>query len=451
MKFQPHDYQRAALRFALNHPACGLFLPMGLGKTVVTLTAIYLLMFEYLVVHKVLIIAPKRVAESTWQDEVSKWDGLSALKVSTVLGTARQREAALSRPADIYVTNRENVAWLVEYYRYRLPFDMLVIDESTSFKNPQAKRFKALKKVRSGFSRVILLTGTPSPNSLMDLWAQMYLIDGGRRLGRTITAYRARYFTPDRMNGHIVYSYKLLPHAADEIYDAISDVCLSLKGTVHIPSIVNPIRIPLTEREMKLYRYFAREQVLAVGPEAITAANAAALTNKLLQLASGQIYDDGGGVVVVHDAKIQRLAEIVEENAGLPILVFYNYLHERDRILSSFKGARTLDSVDDIRAWNAGRIPMLLAHPASAGYGLNLQQGGHIIIWYSLTWSLEQYQQANARLCRQGQTDTVIIHQLIAKGTLDEAVAAALANKATGQDALLRALRRECVSLEVSI
>lgn len=442
MWFTPHDYQQTAIDKTLETPRCGLFLPMGLGKTAVTLSVIAELLYDRLELGKVLIIAPKKVAESTWQDEMAKWDNFRELTVSTVLGSERQRRDALAADADIYITNRENTVWLMEQYHYQPPFDMLVLDESSSFKNPQAKRFKALRKCRSCFSRMILLTGTPSPNNLMDLWAQLYLLDGGERLGRTLTEYRHNYFKPDKTNGPIVYSYKILgPNAEKEIYRRIGDICLSMKGTVHVPKIINPIPIKLSDKEMALYRKFAKEQVLKIGGEEITASNAAALSNKLLQLSGGAIYDEDGRAIIIHDAKLQRLKEIVEDNAGHPILVFYQYKHELERLLSTFKSARELKTADDLRAWNRGTVPMLLAHPASAGYGLNLQQGGHIIVWYSLTWSLEQYLQANARLCRQGQTETVVIHQLIAKGTVDEAVAQALKRKEAGQQAMLDAIR----------
>ena len=442
MRFKPHAYQRKAIETALATPRCGLFLPMGLGKTAVTLSVICNLIYDRLEVSKVLIIAPKKVAESTWQDEIEKWDDFKSLTYSTVLGSKTQRVKALLRNVDIYITNRENTVWLMEFFNYRPPFDLLVIDESSSFKNSQAKRFRALRKCRSCFDRMILLTGTPSPNNLMDLWAQLYLLDGGERLGRTLTAYRHNYFRPDKTNGLIVYSYKILgPNAEQEIYRRISDICMSLKGSVNVPKIINPIRIPLSPAEMALYKKFSKEQVLKMGDEEITAPNAAALSNKLLQLSGGAIYDDDGNTIVIHDAKIQRLLEIIEDNAGHPVLVFYQYKHELARLKKAIKGARELKTSDDLRAWNRGEIPVLLVHPASAGYGLNLQQGGHIIVWYSLTWSLEQYLQANARLCRQGQTETVVIHQLIAKGTVDEAVAQALKRKEAGQQAMLDAIR----------
>ena len=443
MRFRPHAYQRAAIETALETPRCGLFLPMGLGKTAVTLSVISDLLYDRLEISKVLIIAPKKVSESTWQDEIEKWDDFKGIRVSTVLGSQKKRLEALETEADVYITNRENTVWLMEEYNYQPPFDMLVLDESSSFKNPQAKRFRALRKCRTCFSRMILLTGTPSPNNLMDLWAQLYLIDGGERLGRTLTAYRRNYFKPDKTNGHVVYSYKILgPNAEKEIYRRISDVCMSLKGTVDVPKIINPISIRLSAKEMARYKQFAKEQVLKLDGEEITAVNAAALSNKLMQLAGGAIYDEDGNTIVIHDAKIQRLREIVEDNVGHPVLVFYQYKHELERLKAAIPDARLLKTADDLRAWNRGDIPVLLAHPASAGYGLNLQQGGHIIVWYSLTWSLEQYLQANARLCRQGQKDTVVIHQLIAKGTVDEAVAAALTKKEAGQQAMLTAIRK---------
>lgn len=422
---------------------------LGLGKTVVTLTAIEYLVHVLFDVAKVLIIAPRTVAEGTWQAEARKWEHLRGLRFATVLGTEHKRLAALKEDADIYVINRENVVWLCEYYRYRLPFDMLVVDESSSFKSPTAKRFRALKKVLPCFSRRVILTGTPAPNTLMDLWAQIYLLDGGRALGKTITGYRQKYFTPDRMNGYIVYSYKLQEGAASAIYGAIAPEVMSLKASdyLELPErIDNVVRCDMGERARKLYRRMEKDMVLGLGGDEITAASAAVLSNKLLQMANGCVYTDDGGVLGIHDAKLCRLKEIIDVSDGKPVLVFYEYQHDLARLLSWFKDARVLgegDTGQTVYDWNAGRIPVLFAHPASCGYGLNLQAGGSIIVWFGLTWSLEQYQQANARLYRQGQAHAVVIHHLVTAGTMDERVMQALTKKEAGQDALLNAVKAE--------
>lgn len=399
-------------------------------------------MFE---VNKVLIVAPRTVAESTWQDEAAKWEHLN-LTFSTVLGTAKQREAALQKEADCYVINRENVVWLCQYYKFRLPFDMLVIDESSSFKNPQAKRFRALRKCRACFNRVVILTGTPAPNTLIDLWSQIYLLDGGAALGKTITGYRNTYFKPDRMNGYIVYSYKLrTPESEQAIYDAIEPLCMSLKAKDYLKlpkRLDNVIKIDLPEKAKKVYKQMAKELVLGIGSEdEITVANAAALSNKLLQMANGRVYTDEGKVLDIHEGKVEKLKEIQEANEGKPILVFYAYKHDLAKLQECFPEAKCLTGADELKAWNAGKIPMLLAHPASTAYGLNLQAGGNIIVWFGLTWSLEQYQQANARLYRQGQDKPVVIHHLVSAGTVDEQVMKALQTKAAGQDALLAAVK----------
>lgn len=399
-------------------------------------------MFE---VSRVLIIAPRTVAESTWQDEAGKWEHLS-LRFSTVLGSAKQRIDALQQKADCYVINRENVVWLCEYYHFQLPFDMVVIDESSSFKNPSAKRFRALRKSLPCFSRAVILTGTPAPNNLIDLWSQIYLLDRGQALGKSITAYRNQYFRPDKQNGYIVYSYRLRDAKAEqEIYDAIAPEVMSLKAADYLtlpPRIDNVIKIDLPDKAVKTYKKMAKDLVLGIGSEdEITAANAAALSNKLLQMANGCVYTDEGGLVNIHDAKINKLAEIVEQNEGKPILVFYAYKHDLAKLQQNFPDAKVLEGSAELRAWNAGKIPILLAHPASTAYGLNLQAGGNIIVWFGLTWSLEQYQQANARLYRQGQDKPVIINHLVSKGTVDEQVMRALQTKAAGQDALLAAVK----------
>lgn len=444
MQFFPHPYQREAIQRLIDNDHYGLLLDMGLGKTVSTLTAIEELLYDYADISKVLIIAPRKVAESTWQDEVSKWDHLKRLTFSTVLGSERERIAALHREADCYVINRENVVWLCDYYRGRLPFDTLIIDESSSFKNPQAKRFKALKRVRMQFKRIYLLTGTPAPNTLMDIWSQMYLLDAGEALGKTITSYRLKYFTPDKTNGNVVYSYKLRPGSADEIYKKVGTRCMSLKASdyLKLPArIDNTITVTMDPAAQALYKKLVKELCITVDESDITAATAGALANKLLQLANGAIYDDDKGVVLVHDAKLKALEELVENNEGKPILVFYSYKHDLARLQKAFPQAQTLANADVQRKWNAGEIPILLAHPGSAGYGLNLQAGGNIIVWFGLTWSLEQYQQANARLYRQGQNKPVIIHHIVTKGTRDEQVIAALARKDLGQAALLNAVK----------
>lgn len=446
MKYVPHKYQEAVIEHILKNQGTGVFLGMGLGKTSTTLSAIFQAMFDEMSINKVLIVAPKKVAEATWQDEASKWDCFKSLTFSAILGTRAQRIQALARKADVYIINRENVVWLLEHAKYKPDFDMLVIDESTSFKDASTKRWKALRKVRTCFKKIVLLTGTPRPNGLMDLWAQLYLLDGGKRLGRTLTEYRNNYFVPDKQNGPVVYSYRIRSSEAEkEIYDKISDICISLKAEDYrlMPDKFPPVTVPivLEAKAQKAYRELEREYVTELKGEKITALSAAAVSNKLLQLANGAVYDEDKKAIPVHSAKLNALKEIVEANEGNPILVFYNFKHDKSRILEIFKNAKELKSADDVRAWNAGKTEMLIAHPASAGYGLNLQAGGHIIVWYGLTWSLEQYQQANARLDRQGQKEPVIIHHLIAKGTIDELVMSALKRKENGQEAMMSAIK----------
>lgn len=384
------------------------------------------------------------MAESTWQDEAEKWDHIG-LRFSTVLGSAKKRIEALERPADCYVINRENVVWLCEYYKYRLPFDMLVVDESSSFKNPAAKRFKALRKCLPCFERVVILTGTPAPNTLMDLWSQMYLLDRGEALGRTLTAYRSTYFVPDKTNGPVVYSYRLRDKKCEkDIYDRISGKVMSLKAADYLKlpkRIDNVVKVQLPEKVKKIYGKMEKELVLGMADKEVTATSAAALSNKLLQIANGSVYTDAGAVVHVHDAKLDALAEIIEANEGKNILVFYSFRFDLEALQKRFPDAAVLHGAGEMRKWNCGQLPMLLAHPASSAYGLNLQAGGHIIVWFGLTWSLELYQQANARLYRQGQDKPVIVHHLAAAGTMDEAVMAAIARKAFGQDALLEAVK----------
>ena len=447
MKFVPHEYQQYAITHILEHEASGLFLDMGLGKTVTTLTAIDMLLFLG-DVKKVLVIAPLRVAEDTWTTEVEKWDHLSHLKISKVLGKPKDRIRAMNKPADIYVTNRESVEWLVKEYFDKWPFDMVVIDELSSFKSSKAIRFRSLKKVRPYFKRIVGLTGTPAPNSLIDLWPQMYLLDGGIRLGKTISSFKQQYFRPGRQNGYIVYNWILKDGAEDAIHQKIGDICISMmsKDYLNIPERVdNIINVNLPEKVKAEYKRLEKDLVIELEENDITAANAAVLTNKLLQMCNGAIYSEDKSVVEIHDEKLKILLDLIEAANGKPVLVFYSFRHDFDRIVRFLKAKKLkavgLKDSSDIKKWNNGKIPILLVHPASAGHGLNLQYGGNIIIWFGLTWSLELYQQANARLHRQGQTESVIVHHIIAKGTVDEDVMKALGNKEINQNALLDAVK----------
>lgn len=442
-----HGYQRAAVEHIITHPYSGLFLDMGLGKTVSTLTAVNRLMNEYLEVAKVLVIAPKRVAEDTWTTECAKWEHLRHLRVSKVLGTEKQRKAALREDADLYVINRENVVWLVAQYQGAWPYDMVIIDELSSFKSAKAARFKALRQVRPMTERVVGLTGTPAPNGLIDLWPQLYLLDMGERLEKTITAYRSKYFRPGRTNGQVVFDYKLNAGSDEMIYKKIADICISMKAKdyLSLPDLIEvPQDIHLPPAKKKQYDEFEKEQVLSLQDEGdISAVSAAALSNKLSQYANGAIYDEDKQVHELHEVKLDALEEIVEAANGQPVLVFYAFKHDAARILKRLKGygAKQIDGAEDIAAWNRGEIPVMLAHPASAGHGLNLQKGGHIMVWFSLPWSLELYMQANARLHRQGQSQPVRSYKLIAKGTIDEDIAAALDKKSDKQEALMAAIK----------
>ena len=443
MKYIPHDYQTRAKDFILEHPKAGMLLEMGLGKTVITLTAIDVLINELFEVDRVLVIAPKRVAEDTWTREHAKWDHLRHLRVSKVLGSPEQRRRALAVDADIYVIGRDNVVWLVEQCRQSWPFDMVVIDELSSFKNPQAKRFRALKKVIPKASRVVGLTGTPSANGLMDLWTEIYLLDRGERLGHTLGAFREKYFRPGARNGYVVFKWEPLRGSREKIEAAISDICISMSADDYLTlpkRIDNLIPVKLSPQEMKQYKTMEAEQLLHIDDEDVVALNAAAVMTKLLQIANGSVYSHEGNVVRLHDAKLEALLEIIDTTDS-PVLIFYSYKHDLAAIKAAIPGARTLDGPEDIAEWNAGRVQVLLAHPASVGYGLNLQEGGHVIVWYGLTWSLELYQQANARLYRQGQDKPVIIHHLIAEGTVDEQVMRALQEKDMSQAALMAALK----------
>ena len=444
MKFVPHEYQKRAIDKVVDQTHVGLFLDMGLGKTVITLTAINRLMYEEFEVSRVLVIAPKRVAEDTWTREHAKWDHLQHLKVSRILGTASQRMNALKADKDVYVIGRDNVVWLIEALAPNWPFDMVVIDELSSFKNPQAKRFRALRKVMPRVSRVVGLTGTPSPNGLMDLWAEIYLLDRGERLERTLGAYREKYFKPGARSGYVVFKWLPVNGAEKRIRDRISDICVSMSAADYLTlpeRIDNVIPVSLSKKELATYRKMEEEQLLELGDDdMIVALNAAAVMTKLLQIANGSVYTASGAVERIHDAKLEALEEIIDTTDS-PVLVFYSFRHDLGAILGAIEGARILSGPQDIADWNDGKIRVLLAHPASVGYGLNLQDGGHTIVWYGLTWSLELYQQANARLYRQGQQKPVIIHHLIAGGTVDEQVMRALQAKDTSQAALLAALK----------
>lgn len=432
-----HAYQEYAKDWILAHPYCGLLLDMGLGKTLTTLSAIDELKNIFGINYKILIIAPKKVAEETWSTEIEKWD--FDLTYSKVLGSTKQREQALAEEADIYLINRENIVWLVEYYKTKWPFGFVIVDELSSFKSSKAKRFRALRKVRPKIERVVGLTGTPAPNSLIDLWPQMYLLDRGERLETSQTRYKNKYFYPDKQNGHIVYSWGLRPGSEEAIYGQIEDICISMKAKDYLklpPRTDNVVPVQLSN--LATYKQMEQDLVLDFKGQEVTAANAAVLVNKLLQLANGAIYDDEKQAIHIHDDKLDALENIVEDSQGQPILVFYQYQHDLDRIKARFPQAEELEDLD---RWNQGEIPILLCHPQSAGHGLNLQKGGHIIVWFGLTWSLEYYQQANARLDRQGQTEPVIVHHLVAQNTVDEKVLQVLQGKEEKQEMLLAAVK----------
>lgn len=442
-----HDYQKAAVNHIITTPKSGLFLDMGLGKTVSTLTAINQLMFEELEITKTLIIAPKRVAESVWSAEIEKWPHLRHLTISKVIGTEKQRLAALRVKADIYTMGRDNVAWLCGQYGGNfLPFDFVVIDELSSFKNPKSIRFKSLKKAIAEVPRVTGLTGTPAPNGMIDLWSQIYLLDRGERLGATITAYRDKYFSAGDRNGAIIYNYDIREGAADSIHSQIQDICISMKKEDYLdmPERVNNyIELEMPPAVEAKYKEFEKELVLEmVGTDKeITAINAAALSIKLMQFANGAMYDEDREVHHLHDLKLDALEEIIEAANGHPVLVAWTFQHDRDRILKRFKNAVQLSTDQHIKDWNAKKIPILMMHPASGGHGLNLQAGGSRIAWFGSTWSLELYQQFNARLDRQGQPDPVVVNHIGVKGTIDAEVLASLKRKTKGQDGLMEAVK----------
>ncbi|MBM7707880.1 SNF2-related protein [Enterococcus lemanii] len=443
MKYKPHEYQSYATEFILSHPISAVFLEMGLGKSVITLSAIFDLCLDSFLVCKVLVIAPLRVARDTWPAEINKWDHLKGLSYSVAVGTEKERIDALKKQSTLYIINRENVDWLVHKSGIPFQFDMVVIDELSSFKSYGAKRFKSLLKVRPSVKRIVGLTGTPSSNGLMDLWAEFRILDLGQRLGRYISHYRNTYFKPDKRNAQIVFSYKPLPGAEEEIYKQISDITISMKSTDYLkmPEYVsNEVFVTLSEKEWKVYSDFKEDMVANLGDEEIDAVNAAVLSGKLLQMANGAVYDSENKAHVIHDKKLDALEDLIEGANGKPILVAYWYKHDLERIKERFP-VRQIQSSKDIEGWNDGKIPIAVIHPASAGHGLNLQSGGSTLIWFGLTWSLELYQQTNARLYRQGQKNTVIVHHIITKDTIDEDVLLALTKKEKTQDALIDAVK----------
>ena len=445
MEYKPFEYQRFTKQFIIDHPAAGIFLDMGMGKTSITLTAVQELLEDYFDVSKVLVIAPLKPAEDTWPVEIEKWDHLRGLRYSLVLGSQEARMEALRAEADIYIINRENVVWLVDLFRKKWPFDMVVIDELSSFKSSKAQRFRALKRVRPYIRRIVGLTGTPAPNGLLDLWPQVYLLDQGEALGRTLTGYRDAYFDPDKRNRQVVYSWKLKENAEAEIYRRLEGLCISLNSADYLDLPERRFirhEFALSPKARETYDKLERETLLPFADGNIDGATAAVLRSKLLQLAGGAAYDDERGVKILNDDKLQVLDQLIEEANGQPILVFYNYKHELARILERYQGAVSIKEEGAVSRWNAGEIPILLAHPASAGHGLNLQAGGHIIIWFGPTDNLEYYQQANKRLHRPGQKQVVLIHHILAKDTWDiPVIDSTLLPKEEQQNALLEAVR----------
>lgn len=444
MKYEPHSYQQYATKYIEEHSVCAVLLDMGLGKTSITLTALSNLLFDSFEIHKVLVIAPLRVASVTWSAEIEKWEHLHLLQYSVAVGSESERLSALKAQADIYIINRENVQWLIEKSGVPFDFDMVVVDELSSFKNYQSKRFKALMKARPKVKRVVGLTGTPSSNGLMDLFAEFKLLDMGARLGRLIGQYRTAYFSPDKRNGQIVYSYRPQPYAEQQIYDKISDITISMKSTDHLkmPELISTqLEVKLSETEKKKYEELKKDLILQLSDGEITAANAASLTGKLSQMANGAVYSDAGSVLEIHQRKLDALEDIIESANGKPVLVAYWFRHDLERIRKRFD-VREIKTANDIADWNKGSIPVAVIHPASAGHGLNLQQGGSALVWFGITWSLELYQQTNARLWRQGQSaETVVITHIITKGTIDERIVKALKTKDTSQSALIDAVK----------
>ena len=443
MQYRPHEYQTYATNFILEHPIAAVLLEMGLGKSVITLTAIYELMLNRFEVNKVLVIAPLRVARDTWPSEIEKWEHLKGLTYSVVIGTEAERLRALRTPAHVYLINRENIDWLITKSGIPFDFDMVVIDELSSFKSYSAKRFKSLLKVRPRVKRIVGLTGTPSGNGLMDLWAEFRVLDMGERLGRYITHYRNRFFVPDKRNQQMVFSYKPIPGAEDEIYRRISDITISMKSGDYLKMpecIINEVPVTLSDEEWSIYDDFREDMVVALKDDEIDAVNAASLSGKLLQMANGAVYNEEKEVLHIHDRKLDALEDLIEGANGKPVLIAYWFNHDLERIKNRF-AIREIKTSKDIRDWNNGEIPIAVIHPASAGHGLNIQFGGSTIIWFGLTWSLELYQQTNARLWRQGQNNTVIIHHIIAKNTIDEDVMKALRKKEKVQSALIDSVK----------
>ena len=443
MRYVAHNYQNYAKDFILAHKVSALFLDCGLGKTITTLTAINELMYDSFEISKVLIIAPLRVAQSTWKDEIEKWNHLNLLRYSIAVGDEKERLKALKQNSDIYIINRENVDWLVTKSGIDFNFDMLIIDELSSFKSHTSKRFKSLLRIRPYFERAVGLTGTPSSNGLMDLWAEFRVLDLGERLGRYITHYRNEYFLPDKRNGAVIFSYKPQPNAEERIYRRLADMTISMKSTEYLKMpelILNELEINLDEKDQMKYKKFKKEMVMTIQEKEIDAINAASLSNKLIQLANGSIYDEDKKFYEVHNKKLDKLEEIIESANGKPVLVAYWFKADKERIEKRFK-VREIKTTDDIKQWNMGMINLALIHPASAGHGLNLQSGGSTLVWFSLTWSLELYQQTNARLYRQGQKDTVVIHHLITKNTIDEDIMKSLKRKDKTQESLMKAVK----------
>ena len=443
MQYKAHEYQKFATQFILSNPIAAVFLEMGLGKSVITLTALFDLCLDQFLIRKVLVIAPLRVARDTWPLEIEKWNHLDGLTYSVAVGTEGERISALTKPADVYLINRENVDWLINKSGYSFDFDMVVIDELSSFKSYQAKRFRSLLKARPKVKRIVGLTGTPSSNGLMDLWAEFRLLDFGERLGRYITQYRMNFFVPDKRNQQIIFSYKPKPGAEDAIYQQISDITVSMKSAdfLQMPKcVINEVEVKLSEKERIIYDELKREMVVSLGEEEIDASNAATLSGKLLQMANGAIYNEEKSVLHIHDRKLDALEDLIEGANGKPVLIAYWYKHDLNRIKQRFL-VREIQTSKDILDWNNGNISLAAIHPASAGHGLNLQSGGSTLIWFGLTWSLELYQQTNARLWRQGQTRTVIIHHIISKDTIDEDVMKALKKKDKVQGNLIDAVK----------
>ena len=445
MKYKAHEYQEYATKFIEENEESAVFLECGLGKSVITLTAIKNLMARG-EVSRVLVVAPLRVGKTTWPEEIGKWDHLAGLTYAVAIGNVAERLNALKAQADITIINRENVEWLIDKSGMPFDYDMLVIDELSSFKSFKAKRFKALLKVRPQITRVVGLTGTPSSNGLMDLWAEFRLLDLGERLGRYITRYRLAYFTPDKRNAQVVFSYKPLPGAEERIYDKIDDITISMRASdyLKLPSLVmNTVVVEMGDKEKEIYDNLCDDMVVSLGDNEIDAVNAASLSNKLLQMANGAVYGEEQSVHHIHDEKLNALEDLIESANGKPVLVAYWFKHDLARIKAKFPFVREIKTDADIRAWNRGEIEVGVIHPASAGHGLNLQTGGSTLIWFGLTWSLELYQQTNARLYRQGQKNTVVIHHIVTKGTIDERVLKALEKKEKTQNSLIDAVKAE--------